>query len=160
MWGLKNCTSPSTITNSSSTSAPTTSAPMRKPRRALKPRTLLSDHERDDRQRQQQRLDAVAQGMPEDLQVLRRRVGGNRDQDDVVEQDRPARDEADELVEGVAGEDRRAARFLVQWGPLDVGQGGQGRTSRQRARKTSGVSPSAWLATTPSEKNTALASEV
>ena len=72
-----------------------------------------------------ERLGVVAQRRPEDLQVLRRGVGADGDQDDVVEQDRPAGDERDELVEGVAGEHGGAAGLLVQGGALDVGHRGQ-----------------------------------
>ena len=68
---------------------------------------------------------------PEDPQVLRRRVGRDGDQDDVVEQDRPAGDEAHELVEGVAGEHRRAAAVLVQRGALHVGH----RRQREQQRR-------------------------
>jgi hypothetical protein len=73
----------------------------------------------------------VAQRAPEDLQVLRRRVTGDGDQDDVVEQDRPPGDEADELVERVAGEDRRAAALGVQRGALRVGH----RRQREEHRR-------------------------
>ena len=70
-------------------------------------------------------------GLPEDAQVLRRRVRRDGDQDDVVEQDRPAGDEADELVERVAREHRRAAALLVQRRPLDVGHRGQREQQRR-----------------------------
>ena len=75
----------------------------------------------------------------------------DRDQDQVVEQDRPAGDEAPQLVERVAREHRRAAALLVQRGALDVGHRGQDE-EHAADRKTTGVSPSAWSATTPSEK--------
>ena len=74
---------------------------------------------------------AVAQRMPEHAQVLGRRVGRDGDQDDVVQQDRPAGDEADELVEGVAREHGRAAAILVQRRALDVGHRGQREEQRR-----------------------------
>jgi hypothetical protein len=63
----------------------------------------------------------VADRRVERRQVVRRRERGDRDQDDVVEQDRPAGDEAHELVEGEAREDRRAGAVLVEARALDVG---------------------------------------
>ena len=69
--------------------------------------------------------------MPEDAQVLRRRVGRDGDQDHVVEQDRPAGDEADELVERIAREHRRAAALLVQRRALGVGHRGQREHQRR-----------------------------
>ena len=82
----------------------------------------VAEHDqRDERERQGQRLAAIAERAPEHLQVLGRREGRDGDQDHVVEQDRPAGDEADELVERVAREHRRAASVLVQRGALDVG---------------------------------------
>ncbi len=104
--------------------SPTSSMPTRRMRRAAEAADVAEHDQRDERQRQAQRLAAIAERAPEDLQVLRRRVGRDGDQDHVVEQDRPAGDEADELVEGVAREHRRAAAILVQRGALDVGHGG------------------------------------
>ena len=132
VWGLKNSASPSTTISSCSARSPATSIPMRRELRPpLKPRTLMSTTNAMNAERQQQRLGVVAERMPEDPQVLRRRVARDRDQDDVVEQDRPARDEADELVEGVAGEHRRAAPLRVQRGALDVGHRGQPEHQRR-----------------------------
>ena len=111
--------------NACSAMSPASRIPTRRARRAPKPRMLLEHDQRDERERQPERRAAVAEVAPEHLQVLRRRERRDRDQDHVVEQDRPARDEADELVEGVAGEDRRAAAVLVQRGALDVGHRGQ-----------------------------------
>ena len=63
-----------------------------------------------------------ASGVEQHRHVVRGRERGDRDQQDVVEQDRPAGDEAPQLVERVAREDRRAAALLVQRGALDVGE--------------------------------------
>ena len=119
--GLKNRIRPITTMNACRTRSPATRKPTRRARRWLKPRMLLSDDQRDERQRDRECLVAVAERIREHAQVLRGRVGRDGDQDDVVEQDRPARDEAHELVERVAGEHARAAPVLVQRGSLDVG---------------------------------------
>ena len=87
-------------------------------------------HPRDERQRQQQRLGPVAQRMPEHAQVLGRRVGGDGDQDRVVQQDRPTGDEADELVERVSREHGRSTAILVQGRALDVGERGEREEQR------------------------------
>ena len=80
----------------------------------------------DDPEREDQLGAAVPEVAPEGGHVVRRRERGDRDQDDVVEQDRPAGDEADELVEAVAGKDRRARPLGMQRGALDVGHRRQG----------------------------------
>ena len=72
----------------------------------------------------------MSQRAPEHAHVLRGRECGDGDQDDVVEQDRPAGDEAHELVERVAGEHRRAAALLVHRGALGVGHRGEGEKPR------------------------------
>ena len=59
---------------------------------------------------------------PEQREVVRRRERGDRDQDQVVEQDRPACDEAPQLVEAVARQHGRAAALLVQRRALHVGK--------------------------------------
>ena len=93
---------------------------------------VAEDHDRDEREREAERLAAIAERAPERAQVLRRGVARDRDQDHVVEQDRPARDEAHELVERVAREHRRAAPVLVQRGALDVGHRRQPEQQRGR----------------------------
>ena len=55
-----------------------------------------------------------------DREVVRHRRGDQREHDRVVEQDRPAGDEADELVEREARERRGAAALDVQRRALDV----------------------------------------
>ena len=122
------------------------------PRAAPAEAADVAQHDqRDEGQREPQRLAAVAERTPEDAQVLGRRVGADRDQDHVVQQDRPAGDEADELVERVAREHGRAAAVGVQRRALDVGHRGE-REQQRGDRNTSGVSPSACPAITPSEK--------
>ena len=66
----------------------------------------------------------AAQIAPEHRQVVGERDGGGRHHDQVVEQDRPARDEAPELVERVAGEAGGAATLDVKRAPFDVGRNG------------------------------------
>ena len=95
--------------------------------RALEvPRARPADrHQRDvehDRARDQELAQPVAEAAPEDAEVVRRGERAQRDEDQVVEADRPAGDEADELVERVAGDHRRAAALLVQRRALDVGR--------------------------------------
>ena len=59
------------------------------------------------------------------LQVVRHRDRRQGDHDQVVDQDRPAGDEGDQLVEGVAGEGRGAAALAEHRPALDVGERGQ-----------------------------------
>ena len=68
----------------------------------------------------------VAERLPEDGQVVGHEVGRDRDRDRVVEHLPPGGDEADHLVEGVAGEARGAAGLRVHHGRLGVGGGGGG----------------------------------
>ena len=65
-------------------------------------------------------------GLPEHGQVVGHEVGRDRDRDRVVEHLPPGGDEADQLVEGVAGEARGAAGLGVHHGRLGVGGGGRG----------------------------------
>ncbi len=69
---------------------------------------------------------AVAEPGPEDGQVVGHEEGRDRDRDRVVQHLAPGGDEADELVEGVAGEARGAARLGEHHGRLGVGGGGGG----------------------------------
>ena len=69
---------------------------------------------------------AVAKRRPEHRQVVRHEEGRDRGRDDVVEHLAPAGDEADHLVEGVAGEARRPPGLRVHHRRLDVGGGGEG----------------------------------
>ena len=87
--------------------------------------------------------------LPEDREVVRDEERRDGDRDDVVEHLRPGGSEADELVEGVAREARRAARLRVAHGALGVGQRCRAKI-RPAMTKTSGVSPSAKTAVTPS----------
>src|SRR6185312_1952764 len=57
--------------------------------------------------------------------VVGRREGGDREQYRVVEQDRPAGDEAHQLVEGVAREDARSTALAVERRTLDVRHRGE-----------------------------------
>ena len=68
---------------------------------------------------------AVPERTPEDGQVVRDEEGRDRDRDDVIEHLPPGGDEADHLVEGVAGEARGPARLGVHHGRLGVGGGGE-----------------------------------
>ena len=107
---------------------------------------MLSDADAGRRPRPRARTPArpSSSSAQNDGEVVRRSTNAaDRDQDQVVEQDRPAGDEAPELVEGVAGEGRRAAALLVQRRALDVGGHRHGEEDSPRARKTTGVSPSA-----------------
>ena len=81
-------------------------------------------------------------------QVLRDGDRPDRHDDQVVEQDRPTRDEAPELVEGVAGEGRGAAALDVERAALDVG-GHRHDEERPGEQVDDGVSPRASSATTP-----------
>ena len=69
---------------------------------------------------------AAAQPGPEDGQVVGHEEGRDRDRDRVVEHLPPGGDEADQLVEGVAGEARGAAGLRVHHRRLGVGGGGGG----------------------------------
>ena len=59
------------------------------------------------------------------LQVVRNRDRRQRGDDQVVDQDRPAGDEGDQLVEGVAGEARGAAALAEHRAALDVAERGE-----------------------------------
>ena len=98
-----------------------------RPRAAQVGERDVGDHA-DGEQRLRQ---AARQAPPEHREVVRGRERADRDQDQVVEQDRPARDEAEQLVEGVAGEDRRPTALLVQRGALDVGEHEQREEQRR-----------------------------
>ena len=129
--GLKNSTSPSTTMNPCSTRSPASRHGDPACATSAEATDVAQHHQRDEGQRQAQRRAAVAQRAPEHAHVLRRRVRRDGDQDDVVEQDRPAGDEAHELVEGVAGEHGRTAPLGVQRGTLDVGH----RRQREQQRR-------------------------
>ena len=79
-------------------------------------------HPDDHRGAAQELREPARQRGEHDREVVRRRERGDRHQQDVVEQDRPAGDEAEQLVERVARDDRRAAALLVQRRALDVGE--------------------------------------
>ena len=83
--------------------------------------------EHDDRHRDRELGPAVPERAPERAaEVVRRGEPAHGEQEHVVEQDRPAGDEAPQLVERVAREHGGAAAVLVQRGALDVGHRGQG----------------------------------
>ncbi len=67
---------------------------------------------------------AVPERVPEDRQVVGDEEGRDRDRDHVVEHLPPGGEEADHLVEGVAGEARGAAGLRVHHRRLGVGGGG------------------------------------
>src|SRR5947207_88618 len=74
--------------------------------------------------------------------------GAEGQDDQVVEDDRPARDEAPELVEGVAGEGRGAAALRVEGVALHVGehrdheeQAGQDEDERGQPERVAGHDP-------------------
>ena len=58
-------------------------------------------------------------------QIVRDRDRRRGDHDQIVDQDRPARDEADQLVEGVPSERRRPTPLPEHRAPLDVGERGE-----------------------------------
>ena len=108
-------------------------------------------NERYDAQREGQRGSFFGERRPERPGVLGCGERRDGDQDRVVEQDRPAGREADQLVERVTREDGRAAALLVQGCRLDVRHGRQrvhtGGDQEDERRETQGVP-----ATTPSVK--------
>ena len=75
---------------------------------------------------------ALGEALPDRLHVVRHRDRRQGDHDHVVDQDRPAGDEADQLVEGVARHRRRAAALAEHRPALDVGQR---RQHEQRGRR-------------------------
>ena len=86
-----------------------------------------------------------AQRLPEDREVMRDEEGRDRDRDDVDEHLRPRGDEADQLVEGVAGEAGRAAGLRVAGGSFGVGRGrgreddpGDDEDERRQAKRVRG----------------------
>ncbi len=89
---------------------------------------------------------AVPQRLPEHGQVMGHEVGRDRDRDHVVEHLPPGGDEADQLVEGVAGEARGAAGLGEHHRRLGIGgrRGGEDQPGddegdrRQAERKGSG----------------------
>ena len=67
----------------------------------------------------------VREAVPDRAQVVRHRDRRQRDDDDVVDQDRPAGDEADQLVERVARERRRSAPLEEHRAALEVAERGE-----------------------------------
>ena len=90
------------------------------PRMLSAARATISDRAADDV------AGAVPEPGPEDGQVVGHEEGRDRDRDRVVEHLAPGGDEADQLVEGVAGEAGGAAGLRVHHGRLGVGGGGGG----------------------------------
>ena len=98
-------------------------------------------HERDDHDRPADDVPRVrAQRLPEDREVVRDEEGRDGDRDDVDEHLRPARDEADDLVEGVAREAGRAAGLREAGRALRVRRGGH-REHRARDDEHHGRQP-------------------
>ena len=81
--------------------------------------------ERDHRGRDRDLRPAVREAAPDRAQVVGHRDRRQGDDDDVVDQDRPAGDEADQLVERVARERRRAAALEEHRAALDVAERGE-----------------------------------
>ena len=67
----------------------------------------------------------VREAVPDRAHVVRHRDGRQRDDDDVVDQDRPAGDEADQLVERVARERRGSAPLSEHRAALEVAERGE-----------------------------------
>ena len=96
------------------------------PRRLLRPLDVERRQQRDHHDARDHIAWTVAQRRPEDPQVVGHEEGRDGGRDDVVEHLAPAGDEADHLVEGMAGEARRPAGLRVHHRRLDVGGGGEG----------------------------------
>ena len=80
----------------------------REPRRLLDADDVEDDQEHDHDRAADDVPRVLAQRPPEDREVVGNEERGGRDRDDVDEHLRPGGTEGDELVEGVAGEARRA----------------------------------------------------
>ena len=92
------------------------------PRRLLGPLHVQEGEEDDHRDAADDVARRFPEPRPEHGQVVRDEEGRDRDRDDVVEHLAPAREEADQLVEGVAREARRAAGLGEHHGRLGVGR--------------------------------------
>ena len=90
------------------------------------PRMLISAEGDDQHRAADDVAGAVAEPGPEDGQVVGHEEGRDRDRDRVVEHLPPGGDEADQLVEGVAGEAGGAAGLGEHHRRLGVGGGGGG----------------------------------
>ena len=117
-------------------------------RSAKRPRTFAAGDEGQRQPGQEDLQQAVVQVLPEDREVVADDDRGGRHDDQVVEQDGPAGDEAPELVEGVAGERRGAAALGMQRVALEVGgardhQEGSGQQvdERREAERVAGDHP-------------------
>jgi hypothetical protein len=82
-------------------------------------------------------------------QVVRHEERGERDHDQVVEEQRPAGEEADEVVEGTAHERGGTARLRDRGRALRVREGDHDEERADRVQSTSGVRPSACRAMIP-----------
>ena len=87
---------------------------------------------------------AAAEAARDRRQVVRDGDRGRGDHDQVVDQDRPAGDEADQLVEGVAREGRRPAPLAEHRAALDVRQRGE-REHQPRRQEDQGRQPQASI---------------
>jgi len=78
------------------------------------------DEDHDDRDAADDVPRVLPQRLPEDREVVRHEERRDRDRDDVIEHLCPRGSERDQLVEGVAGKARRAARLGITDCPLGV----------------------------------------
>ena len=124
MLGLKMRTKPR-MTSRSCVAKSTIARKMFSPVASLDPDDVDRD-EQDDHDRADDDVPRVLpQRLPEDREVVRDEERRDGDRDDVVQHLRPGGSEADELVEGVAREARRAARLRVAHRALGVGERGR-----------------------------------
>ena len=124
--GWKTASTPTTIT----ASCRATSARARTASRRSRPRPVMLSALRTQAATITSRGDAdLPAGLGEvagdRLQVVGHRDRRQRGDDQVVDQDRPAGDEGDQLVEGVAGEARGAAALAQHRAALDVAERGE-----------------------------------
>ena len=109
----------------------------------------VQEHEENDHERASDDVPRVlAQGAPEDREVVRDEERRDGDRDDVVEHLRPGRAERNELVECVAGEARGAAGLGIANGALRIRRGSSGedepadeKDERRQSERDSGDQP-------------------
>ena len=90
------------------------------------PTMLIADQQDDDQRAHDHVPRVLLERIPEDREVVGDEERRDGDRDDVVEHLGPAGPEADDLVEGVAGEARRAPGLGVAHRALGVGRGRRG----------------------------------
>ena len=96
------------------------------PRRLLGALDVERREQRDESDPEDHVGGALPERLPEHREVVGHEEGRDRDRDDVGEHLAPGREEAHDLVEGVAREARRAAGLRVHDRRLRVGRGGEG----------------------------------